>query len=145
MRPYENNEFEAVKLRFESQTELLHRLTQIDLRVFSGFITLQLVLGAWLATHGGDLISELKLGLGVIDGGMAFVVYSLLHNNALRRNEVVENLENCKVSLGYNTPGVYLEGKALDTEMEFRPWKYYYYVGIAVSLVGVFLVLVNSS
>src|ERR1700688_4683346 len=32
-----------------------HRMTVIDLQVFSGYISLQLALGAWLATHEHDL------------------------------------------------------------------------------------------
>ncbi len=38
---FRGHEFEALKCRFENQTEQLHRMTLTDLRVFSGYITLQ--------------------------------------------------------------------------------------------------------
>lgn len=44
---FRGHEFEAVKCRFENQTEQLYRMTMIDLRVFSGYITIQLALAAW--------------------------------------------------------------------------------------------------
>ncbi len=59
------HEFEALTCRFENQTELLHRMTVIDLQVFSGYISLQLALGAWLATHEHDL-TGLVPRIGVI-------------------------------------------------------------------------------
>jgi hypothetical protein len=62
------HEFEALTCRFENQTELLHRMTAIDLQVFSGYISLQLALGAWLATHEHDLTGLVpRLGVMLID------------------------------------------------------------------------------
>lgn len=142
---YEGNEFEAVKLRFENQTEQLYRMTMIDLRIFTGFITLQLALGAWLATKGSDLSCELKVGLFVIDIGLTYVAYVLLRNNALRRKEVAEIVNNCAEALGYKTPGVFLEAEPLDIKLELRLWKNYYYFGIAISVIGVLLVLAYAS
>ena len=84
---YEGNEFEAVKLRFENQTEQLYRMTMIDLRIFTGFITLQIALGAWLATKGAGLSSELKIGLAIIDIGLTYVACALLRNNATPRRD----------------------------------------------------------
>ena len=48
---YEGNEFEALKVRYEDQVKLLRFMTQIDLRIFSGYMTLQLALAAWLAAN----------------------------------------------------------------------------------------------
>jgi hypothetical protein len=142
---YEGNEFEAVKLRFENQTEQLYRMTMIDLRIFTGFITLQIALGAWLATKGSVLSGELKVGLSVIDIGLTYVACALLRNNALRRKEVAAIVNNCAEALGYKTPGTFLEDEPLDVKLELRLWKNYYYFGIAISIVGVFLVLAYAS
>ena len=144
---YEGNEFEAVKLLYENQTEQLYRMTMIDLRIFTGFITLQIVLGAWFATKGSVLSGELlmKVGLSVIDIGLTYVACALLRNSALRRKEVAAIVINCAEALGYKTPGAFLEAAPLDVKLELRLWKNYYYFGIAISLVGVLLVLANAS
>ena len=138
---YEGNEFEAVKLRFENQTEQLYRMTMIDLRIFTGFITLQIALGAWLATKGAGLSSELKIGLAIIDIGLTYVACALLRNNALRRKEVAAIVNNCAEALGYKTPGAFLDSGPLDIKMKLRLWKNYYYFGIFLSLVGILIVL----
>lgn len=144
---YKENEFEAVKLRFENQTELLYRMTMIDLRIFSGFITLQLALGAWLATKGLTLLCELglKCGLFAIDTGLAFVAIALLRNSALRRREVAEIVKNCTEALGYKTPGAYLKERPLDVDLELRLWKNYYFFGIFLSMFGILLILLYLS
>ncbi len=142
---YKEKEFEAVKLRFENQTEQLYRMTMIDLRIFSGFITLQLALGAWLAKNPEAFSWKVKPGLFVIDFGLVCVAAALLRNNALRRKEVAAVVGNCAKALGYKTPGAFLEADPLDVKMEMRLWKNYYYWGIAISLIGVFLVLVCAS
>lgn len=142
---YEGNEFEALKLRFENQAEQLYRMTIIDLRIFSGFITLQLVFGAWLATKAVALSILLKIGLGIIDFSLAYVAFALIHNNALRRKEVATTVSNCAKALGYKQLGTYLENEAIDAKYELRLWRNYYYLGICMTLVGVFLVLRYAS
>ncbi len=117
----------------------------IDLRIFTGFITLQIALGAWLATKGSVLSGELKVGLSVIDIGLTYVACALLRNNALRRKEVAAIVNNCAEALGYKTPGAFLKAEPLDVKLELRLWKNYYYFGIAISLVGVLLLLAYAS
>jgi hypothetical protein len=80
------HEFEALTCRFENQTELLHRMTVIDLQVFSGYISLQLALGAWLATHEHDLTGLVpRIGVMLIDLVPMVVAGALLYNNYKRR------------------------------------------------------------
>jgi hypothetical protein len=80
------HEFEALTCRFENQTELLHRMTLIDLQVFSGYISLQLALGAWLATHEHDLTGLVpRIGVMLIDLVPMVVAGALLYNNYKRR------------------------------------------------------------
>lgn len=139
---YNGHEFEALKCRFENQTEQLYRMTLIDLRVFSGYITLQLALGAWIATH-SDKIPNLviKIGLMTIDLVLAVVATALLFNNYKRRKEVAGTVRNSNIALGYETPGVYLDKEKLNVHTEFRPWVGWYFAGIAAGLLGIALIL----
>ena len=146
MNIIDGNEFEALKMRFENQVEQLHRMTLIDLRVFSGFITLQLALGAWLATKGTGVFGCLsKFGVFAIDLSLAVVAVALLYNNLQRRKEVAKTVGNCATALGYKEVGKYMEGTALDANFIFRPWAGWYYLGICTSLLGVVLVIVDAS
>ena len=143
---YKGNEFEALKCRFENQTEQLYRMTLIDLRVFTGYITLQLALGAWIASHSSDFSGIiLRVGLMLIDLVLAIVAWALLYMSRKRREEVVGIVKNCNTALGYEEPGVYLEGKALNVHMKFRPWAGWYYAGIIVGVVGLAFVLFGVS
>jgi heme A synthase len=144
---YEGHEFEALKCRFEDQTELLYRMTLIDLRVFTGYITLQLALGAWIASHASDFsgIVTLKVGMMLIDLVLAVVAMALIYSNRKRREEVVGIVKNCNVALGYEEPGIYLKDKSLNVHTKFRPWAGWYYTGIVVGVVGLALVLFGAS
>ena len=142
----DGNEFEALKLRFENQTELLYRMTLIDLRIFSGLITLQLAFGAWLANKDGIALSMLsKLGLLAIDASLTCVAMAMLYNNSKRRVEVKSTVINCAKALGYKEPGKYLDNEALDVSFVFRPWAGWYFLGVVTSFCGVILVLFANS
>ena len=139
---YKGHEFEALRCRFENQTELLYRMTLLDLRIFSGYITLQLVLGAWIATN-TEALSHLsvKTGLIIIDLVLATIAGALPYNDFRRRKEVAAIVRNCNEALGYETEGLYLEKKALNVPTKFRPWAGWYFVGIVAAFVGIVLIL----
>jgi hypothetical protein len=94
---------------------------------------------------GSDLSIGLKVGLSVIDIGLAYVACALLRNSALRRKEVAAIVDNCAEALGYKTPGAFLEAEPLDVHLKLKLWKNYYYFGIAISLVGLLLVMIYAS
>ena len=136
---YKGHEFEDLKVRFKDQVELSHRLTQIDLKVFTGFLTLQLLMSSWLAVNKGKITSE--IGLFVIDVSLAVLAVKILYNQYLRRKEVIETVKNCNEALGYEEVGVYLDGKALNVHTKTRYWFGWYVAAIVVSVIGISLVL----
>ena len=142
---FRGHEFEALKCRFEDQVELLHRLTLHDYRVFSGYITLQLALGAWVATQGTNLAAgSPRTGLMLIDLALATIAGALLYNNYKRRKEVTDTVHNCSIALGYETTGVYLAGKTLNAPTKFRPWVPWYLAGIVLAFVGIVFVVFGT-
>ncbi len=89
---YIGHEFEALRVTYEQQVQNLRAMTDIDLQVFTGIMTVQLVLGGWDAEHPlGNF--WLKFGFLTIDVTVVFVAAALLVNNYRRRKEVVETLE----------------------------------------------------
>lgn len=139
---YIGHEFEALKLRYEDQVQLLRTLTEIDHRLVTALFTLQLALGAWLATQ-ATVAPRLQWGLAVIDLAIAAIFVKLLFNNNRRRQEVAATIANVNAALGFLEPGVYLEGKALNPEYVRRYWFAWYVVAVFVSTVGVLLVLIR--
>jgi hypothetical protein len=138
---YKGKEFEAIELEFKDNTERLYRMTMIDLRIFSGFITLQLLLGGWMAKDGADIGPALRVAFAAIDISLAYVAIALLRNNSLRRKETSEIVQNCARALGFCETGIYLKDRALNPKLTLRIWKNYYYYGILVALVGFLFVL----
>lgn len=136
---YDGHEFEALKEQLTRQAELLYRLTIIDLKIVTGFLTIQFVMGSWLALHRDQISTD--AGLFSIDVAMAILAIKVLYNQYQRRKEVVGTVKNCNEALGYEEPGVYLDGKALDAPTETRYWFYWYAAGIVVSVIGIAIVL----
>ncbi len=142
---YEGKEFEALICRFKDQAELLYRLTLVDLKVFTGYITLQLVLGAWMAVHNNEILELFnKTGLLIIDFVLSFIAIVLLYKNYKRRQEVAKTIGNCNKALGYESPGVYLYDERLNAKTESRPWFWTYFVGIIFGFIGIIIILFGN-
>lgn len=136
------NEYDALKTLFLDQVELLHRLTMVDLRIFSGYVTLQLAIGAWVAVNKVAIDAfVVKVGLMIIDLGLMVIATALLYNNRKRREEVISTVKNCNQALGYEDEGVYLAGKKLNAKMTTRSWALWYYVAIILGFIGVALII----
>jgi hypothetical protein len=140
---WKGHEFEALSLRYQDQVELLRTMTQVDLRVFSGFLTLQLALGAWVSRNppGGGLP---RLGFLVLDLVLTGIAGKLLYNNYRRRKEVVGTLKNLNEALGFARPGVYLQDRAINAATTFRPWWWWYLIGLLAAAFGFAVILLGD-
>lgn len=128
----QGNKFEALKWRFENQTELLYRLTKIDLQLFSGFITMQVAIGGWLVTNSHKLSGQILRRIDVmvlVDLVLAIVVGALLHRNYKRREQVGKIVRQCNKDMGFDE---------LD---RIPPWINLYLLGIAATAIGIALVV----
>lgn len=139
---YDGHHFDALKLRYEDQVHLLRTLTEIDHKLVTAFFTLQLALGAWLVSQ-ATLALQLQWGIGLIDLAFTGVFIKLLYNNNCRRQEVAATIANINEALGFEKPGVYLEGKALNPSYVRRYWFRWYVVAALLSTAGVAVALVR--
>jgi|GEM_PF-1439504 len=137
---YKDNEFEALKLRYTDQVELLRSLTQFDFRIFTSFFTIQLVLSGWLSANPVPTL-WMKAGFLLIDISLAFLSIKLLYNQHCRRQEVVNTIKNCNEALGYTRKGVYLADKVINAPTMRRYWFKWYVTGVIVATVGFSLLL----
>ena len=132
--------FEVLKMRYQDHVELLRSMTQVDLQVFGGYMTLQLALTGWLAEHPPRGLLP-KVGIFLIDSALALIAARLLRNSTLRRKEAVATLTNIMHAFSLFRPGVYVQGCAINVKREFRLWGPWYVLGVVVGIVGVALVL----
>ncbi|MCI0389513.1 MAG: hypothetical protein MOB07_12220 [Acidobacteria bacterium] len=140
---YKTHAFDALKANFESQVGLLRMMTQIDLQIFTGYITLQLALGGWLSTH--TLKNWwLRIGMLLIDLGFSGIASKLLYNNYRRRKEVATTVANLNEALGFTEKGIYIEDKTINSPTVFRPWFWWYFVGIGICLLGILFIIFKS-
>ncbi len=135
----EEQKFEALKLRYTDHVELLRSITKLDVQLFSGYITIQLALGAWLASHPIDG-NWPKIGIILIDIVLAVIASKLLWNDYKRREEVVGIIKNINEALNFNKIGAYLPDIPINVKTETRPWHKWFFVGITVGVLGIIMV-----
>lgn len=136
----EEQKFDALKLRYSDHVELLRSITKLDVQVFSGYITVQLALGAWLATHPINGCWP-KIGVILIDIALATIASKLLYNDYLRRKEVVAIIRNINQALGFDNKGIYLPDIPINVPTQTRPWFPWFLAGISVGVLGIILVV----
>ena len=136
----DDQKFEALKMRYEDHVELLRYMTTLDFQIFGGYITLQLLVGSWLGEHAPDATAA-RVGIAIIDAALAIVAAALIHNDYMRRTEVVATLKNIATALCFTEPGAYLAGIPLNAPTTFRAWRHWYWLGIFVAFCGIFVLL----
>src|SRR3974390_3391636 len=95
-----DQKFDALKMRYQDHVELLREMTRIEIRIFSGFIALQLALGSWIPVHPPKNALS-SVGILLIDGVLTFISFALLRYNFFRRKEAIGTLKNVMEALGY--------------------------------------------
>ncbi|MEQ9639771.1 MAG: hypothetical protein RIM84_07055 [Alphaproteobacteria bacterium] len=126
------------------QANNLHYLTSVDLRVFGGFIAIQLILGGWLAAAPDNVDLVLAACIIEIDTALTYLCSKMLHHDRRRRGEVVKTLDTTNEALGLEAVGVYLPGKKINPDYEFTPWRSIYIKAIGVAYLGILLIFVRN-
>lgn len=138
-----SQKFEAVKYRHEDQSKLLQKMTDVDLKVFISFMTLQLALGGFITQI--DLSVGSKIGLFILDFSFSLVCSILLWNNYKRRKEVAGTIKSCNKALGYDLDGFYINDEKINSPTKFRPWFWWYIIGMLLSLIGILVIVTSHS
>ena len=138
----DNQKFESIKYRHEDQSKLLQKMTDVDLKVFISFLTLQLALGGFITQI--DLAIGSKIGLFILDISLSLVCSILLWNNYKRRKEVAGTIKNCNKALGYDLDGVYIDNEKINSPTIFRPWFWWYIIGMLLSIIGILVLLTSN-
>ena len=120
-------------------------MTLIDLRVFTGFLTLEIVVGSWFAKSDNAISGGWTIaGLLIINLVLAIIALLILLCNHFRRDETKETIINCCEALGYRTDGIYLDKKKLNATTKPRTWIVFYCVGIIATFIGIVFIICND-
>ncbi len=135
---------EYLPAAFNNQVEYLRYLGNIDLRIFSGYITLQLVLAGWLSKLTTAIFAA-KLGFFLIDLSLSVVAAFLLVMNDKRRSLALVNFNSIVDAMGFRKPGEYVPVGPLHLPSDKRVPSSLprYLVFIVISTIGVLLVLIT--
>lgn len=143
MKLTEANKFEAIKYRHEDQAKYLQYLISMDFKVFSSYLTLQMLFGGFLIQQS---ITDcyFKLGLLLVDLPFPILTYFFIKNNCLRRLEVIKTIKNCNEFLGFEREGAYLKDKVINAKNDIKPWDFLYRMGVITAFIGVVLILFGA-
>ena len=150
------NEHKVNVLRdvYRTYAELLYNLTQIDLRVFGGYITIQFVAL-------GFVLSEIPcvepldfVGIALMGTTITVIALNLIKLNFKRRYEAKIVMHRLNVSIGLKTKGFFIRNekiyyslseKADNNEWgpDHRPWMDFYYIGIIIGFLCFLVVLIS--
>ncbi|MDO9695533.1 MAG: hypothetical protein Q7W56_12455 [Candidatus Latescibacteria bacterium] len=100
---------EILMMKYESHSADLRNRTEYDYKLISGYVTLSIVVGAWIAKSPLSAIA-IKIGFYALMVALAFFVIQLLKSNQKRREVVIDTIRNVNKALGFYEAGVYHDG-----------------------------------
>jgi hypothetical protein len=134
------HDLDVLRMRYEDQVALIQKFTDIDLKIVTGYITLQMALGAWLSSW--PIAADWsRRGMFVLDLTLASVAVVLLWASRRRRDEVVQTIRNINSALGLDAKGVYLLHKSINPKYKYRRWFGPYLAIIGVGVTGIAIIL----
>jgi hypothetical protein len=143
------NQLEILRIGYDNQLQYLRLMSDLDVKIFTGYITAQLVVATWVGQHPLTSI-YVKWGLFLVDIAFTVLAIIVLHYNQKRRNHSVTVLRNLSEALGFTTEGVFLAGRAIHPgatvgeKVPRRPWIRLYYTMSVVSAAGIGLIIFGS-
>jgi len=138
---YKNHEIEILLTRYKEHAEHLRHLDLFDIKVVTGFIAIQLLLGSWFVGH--PVPGNFKVALIVIDFAFWIACARTLWSSRNRRKEIVDTILNINEALGLKIIGAYLPGKMINPDVQ-RYQFYWYEIGCLMALTGAGVVIVFS-
>lgn len=131
---------ELIRYRHEDQARLLQSISHTNLRIFSGFLTLQLAFGSFLTQV--TITTGAKIGFILLEVVICTICSGMLWNNQNRRREVAKTIQNCNNFLGFDEKGAYIPDRTINARSKFWPWHPFFITGIWLSFLSICLILI---
>jgi hypothetical protein len=136
---YQDRKCQILETRYKEQAAHLRDLNQYEFRFFGGFLTVQLVVASWFATHPNNIF--VAVGIFIIDLALLAVCIQILRATRRRRDEIRETVININEAFGLYTPGIYLPDRAINPSPPKSAGYIWLAVGCCVGVVGVAIAL----
>jgi hypothetical protein len=134
--------------RYAQHAEHLRELDGWDLKVTTGFMTIQIVLAGWLYAHPAQQLMPLLLVI-LINFLLLIGAIGGLYSSSRRRIEIRGTIWNINEALGLYAVGTYLPDRAVDSKRPRSRWerwlRWYDFVCIAGFIGVTVMLLVNRS
>ena len=130
---------EILLVRYQEHAAHIRHLDNFDVRIFGGFISIQLALAGWFATHSIDGVFA-KFGLSLVNFSLLLACLMILRGSHKRRKEVVQVIWNISEALGLDRVGTYLPNKAINPQHHVRQF-WWYEIGTCFGFMGTMFVL----
>ena len=119
-------QIDILKGKYLDHAEDLRFRTNFDFKLLSGFVTLNLVLAAWLAKNPLATL-WFKLGFAIFASGICGVSIMLFQRNYRRRKIVVDIMHNLNDALGFAKDGIFRDEGPINPESNLKtthwfPW-----------------------
>lgn len=132
----EKNSFEILKMKYEDHVEDLRFRHNFDFRLLSGFVTLNLIIAAWLYKN-PDLKIFYKIIFSIFISVLSSSTIMLFIRNYYRRKIIVNILQNINEAFKFYDQGIYFKGQ-INPEINRKTtyWTKYYILVVIVVLIS---------
>lgn len=140
-----SDQIDVLKMKYEDHTEDLRFRTDLDFKLLSGFVTLDLVLAAWLSQHAPESWAY-AIGFLIVALGLGFAAAMIFIRNTIRRNVVIAILHNVNEALEFTKTGAYLQNQCINPESNKRVthWLAYHLTIVIVLTAALVLMVVTG-
>jgi hypothetical protein len=139
----QSDQIDVLKMKYNDHTADLRFRTELDFKILSGFVTVDLVLAAWLSQYALDSWIY-RLGFAVLVLAIGGVSAMLLIRNTKRRSIVIRTLWRINTALELTKIGAYLEKHTINPKANKKTtyWLPSYLTVVAIlTLALLFLVV----
>jgi len=140
---YEKASFEILKMKYQDHVEDLRFRTNFDFRLLSGFVSLNLILAAWLAEN--PLSTRCyEIAFAVFVFGLCSSAFMLFQRNHRRRKVVVGIIMNINKAFRFAEDDVYFDGRINTPDNQKTTYWFPYYTAVVVIFLVAQMVVIFS-
>ena len=141
----EPGQSEILKAKYLDHAEELRFRTNFDFKLLSGFVTLNLVLAAWLTQHPLATV-WFKVGFAIFVFGISGVAVLLFQRNLRRRKVVVEIMHNLNDALGFDKDGVFRDKGPINPKSNLKTtyWTPWYRIAVLLFFLAQIFIIFGT-
>ena len=138
----DDQKFEALKLRYQDQSELAKFMKQNEQKLVFGFISVQFVLIGWFSKQQDSIELAVYISLILVNLIATTAATVMLTDYKRRRHEVINTIKNICNVFRFNESGYYSDGIRINPEPpKLTIWAYWYMLLVWLSFFAASVVI----